>query len=160
MKVLFIVNECNPEWASVPLLGYFFYDALSRLVDITLVTHQRNKPALERVRENRDIHYIKENRAISIYYKFMSKHVFSRWNNWPLHHMLSYPVYAEFNQKVYNQFKEAVIMGKYDVVHALTPILPRYPVKIHKSCVGKTPFIIGPVNGGLPFLGASVERSG
>ena len=151
MKVLFIVNECNPEWASVPLLGYFFFDALSQLADITLVTHERNKQALEKVRGKRDIQYIKENIVVSAYYKHMSRYVLNKWNNWPLHHMLSYPVYAEFNQKVYNQFNEDVIGGKYDIVHALTPILPRYPVKIHKACGEKTPFIIGPVNGGLPF---------
>ncbi len=151
MKVLFIVNDCNPEWASVPLLGYFFYDALSKLVDMTLVTHERNKLALEKVRSKRKIHYIEEDPRVSNYYKYMNKYVFSRWNNWPLSHVLSYPVYAEFNQKVYSQFKGEVTEGKYDIVHALTPILPRYPIKIHKACGKKTPFIIGPVNGGLPF---------
>ena len=151
MKVLFIVNECNPEWTSVPLLSYNIYNALSRLVDITLVTHERNKSALEKVRGKRRIHYIKENHTTSAYYNYMSKHVFTKWNNWPLHHMLSYPVYAEFNHKVYNRFRGDVERGDYNIVHALTPILPRYPVKIQKACRQKTPFILGPVNGGLPF---------
>ncbi len=150
MKALFIVNECNPQWASVPLLSYFFYDALSKLVDVTLVTHERNQQALEAVRGNRIIHYIPESRIASSYYHHLSRQIFSRWNNWPLHHMLTYPLYAEFDKRVFHGFKKEVTSGAYDIVHALTPILPRYPYKISRAC-GKTPFILGPVNGGLPF---------
>ena len=150
MKVLFVVNECNPRWTSVPLLSYFMYDALSNLIDVTLVTHERNRMALEEVRGKRSIHYISESRIASTYYRHLSKQIFSRWNNWPLHHVLSYPLYAEFNRRVFKQFKNDVHDGVYDIVHALTPILPRYPYKISKAC-GKTPFILGPVNGGLPF---------
>ena len=63
---------------------------------------------------------------------------------------MSYPSYAEFNWRVSAKFGEAVSRGGYDVVHVFTPILPRYPVKIVEDC-RKTPFILGPVNGGLPF---------
>ena len=150
MKVLFITHECNPEWTSVPLLGFNFFNALSKLVDVTLVTHERNRHALEKVREKRTIHYISESRIASTYYKYMNRQIFSRWNNWPLHHVLSYPLYAEFDSRVFERFKNSVISGAYDIVHALTPILPRYPYKISKVCE-KIPFILGPVNGGLPF---------
>ena len=40
----------------------------------------------------------------------------------------------------------------YDVVHAFTPILPRYPVRMIEAC-RHTPFVLGPVNGGLSFPG-------
>ncbi len=151
MRVLFIINECNPEWSSVPLLAYHFYNAVSKLVDATLVTHERNKQALEKVRGERPVHYVAESRTARVYYKYLDRWVFSRWNNWPLHHVLSYPVYAEFNRRVFRRFKKDVLDGRYDIVHALTPMLPRYPVKIRKACSHKTPFVIGPVNGGLPF---------
>jgi hypothetical protein len=35
-------------WASVPLVGYNFFQKINTLVDATLVTHIRNKPALEK----------------------------------------------------------------------------------------------------------------
>jgi glycosyltransferase involved in cell wall biosynthesis len=42
------------------------------------------------------------------------------------------------------------LKGNYDIVHAITPMMPRYPVAIIKACKD-TPFILGPVNGGVPF---------
>ena len=55
-------------------------------------------------------------------------------------------------EKVYHRFKNEVMKGNFDIVHAFTPIIPRYPVKISEVCHrAKTPFLLGPVNGGLPF---------
>ncbi|NET60782.1 MAG: glycosyltransferase family 4 protein [Symploca sp. SIO2E6] len=150
-KVLLIINECNPEWASVPLEGYKFYDGISKLVDTTLVTHIRNQPALEKIHSDRDITYIDESKLIKRYYKIAAQ--LSKVKNktiWPLHNALMYPVYGEFDHLVYSNFKAPILGGDYDIVHAITPMMPRYPVKVVKVCQ-KKPFMLGPVNGGVPF---------
>ncbi len=64
--------------------------------------------------------------------------------------MLSATLYAEFDRKVYQQFQEPIQRGDYDLVHALTPMIPRSPVKAVKVC-RQTPFLLGSVNGGVPF---------
>ena len=151
MKVLLIIEQCNPEWPSVPLVGYRFYEHISQIVDTTLVTHSRNKTALEKIRSNKDIIYIFESAFIKKYYAFVE--LLSKIGNktvWPLYHTLSYAGYSEFNDLVYLNCKESVLRGDYDIVHAITPIMPRYPVKTIKA-LNNTPFIIGPVNGGVPF---------
>ena len=151
LKVLLIIEQCNPEWPSVPLVGYSFYKHISMLVDTTLVTHERNKAALEKAHPGRDIVYISESKFITRYYNIAEK--LSKIKGkiiWPLYNALTYPIYAEFNHKVYSTFNKLIINGQYDIVHALTPILPRYPVKVIRACK-KTPFILGPVNGGVPF---------
>ncbi len=151
LKVLLIIEQCNPEWVSVPLVGYCFYENISRLVDTTLVTHERNRPALEKAHPDRDITYICESAFIKKYYSIAEK--LSRLGErviWPLYHTLTYPVYGEFNHQVYTKFKESILEGKYDIVHAMTPMMPRYPVEAIKACT-HTPFILGPVNGGVPF---------
>ncbi|MEI6093763.1 MAG: glycosyltransferase family 1 protein, partial [bacterium] len=151
LKVLLIIEQCNPEWPSVPLVGYSFYKYISQLVETTLVTHERNKSSLEKVHSDRDIVYINESDFINKYYKIADKLSKVRGKIiWPLYNTLTYPVYGEFNNKVYTKFKNLILRGDYDVVHALTPILPRYPVKAIKACKN-TPFMIGPVNGGVPF---------
>ncbi len=78
--------------------------------------------------------------------------------NWPIYHLLAYPVYAEFNHKVYQRFKTEILAGEYDVVHALTPMMPRYPVKAIQACKN-TPFLLGPVNGGVPFPKGFQEKA-
>jgi glycosyltransferase involved in cell wall biosynthesis len=95
-------------------------------------------------------------RKLYIYLKIRYYHFLTQLTNgkkginWPLYHTLSYLVYAEFNHKVYQAFKTQVLRGDYNIVHAITPMMPRYPVKIINSCKS-TPFILGPVNGGVTF---------
>jgi glycosyltransferase involved in cell wall biosynthesis len=152
-KVLLIVEQCNPDWASVPLVGYKFFQGISNLVDVTLVTHERNKKSLKQKAESNDIVYIPESALITRYYSLISKVtklLFKDRINWPLSNALNYPIYAEFNHKVYKQFKDKILRGDYDIVHALTPMMPRYPVKVVKVCK-RIPFLLGPVNGGVPF---------
>ena len=150
LKVLLIIEQCNPEWSSVPLEGFRYYTALSRFADVTLVTHKRNEAALGRAGVVEAI-MIPESRAGQIWGMvagLLSE--FRGYINWPLRHALSYPAYAEFDWRVFHKFGDAVARGSYDVVHVFTPILPRYPVSMVKA-PGDTPLVLGPVNGGLPF---------
>ena len=150
LNVLLIMEQCNPEWASVPLVGYNFYQGFRERVNITLVTHERNKEALEKIRDGHKIEYMCESDSLKKYYGFVSRLTSRGGVNWPLQHALSYPVYGGFNRQVYQRFARRVIQKEYDLVHAMTPILPRYPVKIIKAC-REVPFLLGPVNGGVPF---------
>jgi glycosyltransferase involved in cell wall biosynthesis len=150
IKALLIVEQCNPEWASVPLEGYNYFQSISQLVDVTLVTHERNREALERLPEKHKIIYIPESAWATKYYKFVEQLVAKGKVNWPLYHALTYPIYEDFNHKVYQRVKKDIKAGKYDLVHAITPMMPRYPFKAIKACQ-KTPFLLGPVNGGVPF---------
>jgi glycosyltransferase involved in cell wall biosynthesis len=150
LKVLLIIEQCNPEWASVPLEGYNYYQEISRLVDVTLVTHERNRSALEKIAKQQKIIYISESNFTKQYYNFIEQITSQGRINWPLKHALTYPIYAEFDRKVYQQFKRLVRNQYYDIVHVLTPMMPRYPAKIIKVCQN-TPFLLGPVNGGVPF---------
>ena len=150
LKVLLIVEQCNPEWASVPLEGYNYFRGINNLVDATLVTHIRNKPALEKHPEYEKIFYIEERKLSQQYYKVVEILTAKGRVNWPLYNALSYPIYEEFNQQVYQKFKGKILNGDYDIVHGITPIMPRYPFKVVSVCQ-QTPFILGPVNGGIPF---------
>jgi glycosyltransferase involved in cell wall biosynthesis len=151
MKVLLVIEQCNPDWPSVPLVGYQFFKALNNLADVTLVTHGRNQSALDQQAIHpKKIVYIRESPLTQTYYRVATAGLPGGMSNWPLYHVLTYPIYAEFNAQVYKQFQEAVLNGEYDIVHAMTPMMPRYPVKLIQAC-RKTPFLLGPVNGGIPF---------
>ncbi|WP_292753845.1 hypothetical protein, partial [Nostoc sp. NMS4] len=146
LKILLIVEQCNPDWASVPLVGYKFSQGISQLVDVTLVTHGRNREALEKHPAPKNVVYLNESKLTQKYHKIVSNITNRNRINWPLYHALTYPVYMEFDQNVYHKFKENVLRGDYDIVHVLTPMTPRYPVKLIQACK-HTPFLLGPVNG-------------
>lgn len=149
-RVLLILAECNPEWASVPRFGYALFDALQSRADVMLVTHIRNRAALARVTDIQNMVFIPESRAVARYYALIYRLSMRGRLNWPLLHFLGYPLYAEFNRRVLQTMQRTVRSGKFDVVHAYTPVTPRYPYSIVNACE-QTPFILGPVNGGLPF---------
>ena len=150
LKVLLIVEQCNPDWASVPLVGYNFFQKINNLADVTLVTHIRNKPALEKKTEYEKVFYPEESNLTKQYYKIVARITANGRVNWPLYNALSYPIYEEFDQQVYQKFQAKILKGDYDIVHAITPMIPRYPFKVVSVCQ-QTPFILGPVNGGVPF---------
>ena len=148
IKVLLLIEQCNPAWQSVPLEGYKYFQAISKLVDVTLVTHDRNKEYLKF--DNAEVVCIEEMHLLKAYYSLVETLVYKHKVNWPLYNSLTYPIYAEFNHKVYHKFKSKIINEDYDIVHAITPMIPRYPYKIVKAC-HSTPFLLGPVNGGISF---------
>jgi glycosyltransferase involved in cell wall biosynthesis len=156
--VLQVFYECSQELASVPLVAFNFYDQISRAVPVLLVTTERNAPALDKVRGDRPVVYLSESGPLRAYLRLV-KRLTTRGAvdsvggsvNWPLRHVLSYPAYAEFSRRVLRQFGERVRGGEFAAVHAMTPMMPRYPVALARACTGPTPFILGPVNGGVPF---------
>lgn len=151
IRVLLIIESCNPDWASVPLVGYQFFKQIREFAHVTLVTHSRNREALKRVHPDADIVFIEPGSWESRYYRLIT--FLSTYKNrviWPLRHMLQFPLYFFFDRSVFHAFAHRVKAGEFSVVHVLTPMMPRYPVKIIKACAN-TPMILGPVNGGVPF---------
>lgn len=153
LKVLLVIEQCNPDFSSDPLLGFNFFKEISKVVEVTLVTHERNRTALHKRGYHKNIIYISESSFYQKYYQFMIffvDKVKKEFLRRPLSLALFYPLYSDFNQQVYEKFKTQVIRGDYSVVHAVTPTHTRYPFRIVKACT-HTPFLLGPVNGGVPF---------
>lgn len=157
-KVLLIVESCNPDWASVPLVGYNFFREISGVADVTLVTHSRNKSALLNRHPDTTMHFIDPTYWEGFYYKLIvALSTFRGRVVWPLRHMLQFPLYFFFDRSVTKLFASRVRVGEFDVVHVLTPMMPRYPVGLVRFC-RNTPLILGPVNGGVPFPQAFKAR--
>jgi len=154
-KLLLIVEQCNPDWASVPLVGYNYFRGINNLVEATLVTDIRNKQPLEKRPEyEENFFYLEAGQLSKQYYKRLKKFTPNGRVNWSLYNSLYKAfisrIYEKFNQQVYQKFSGKILNGDYDIIPAITPIMPRYPCKVVSMCQ-PTPFILGPVNGGIPF---------
>ena len=100
IRVLLIIEQCNPNQISVPLLGFHFFRELSKKANVTLCTHGRNQTSLERIRESdQNIVYLHESIISKYYYPIIQYLTTIGGINWPLYHALIYPIYAEFNRK-------------------------------------------------------------
>src|SRR5690606_38638790 len=108
-RVLLIIESCNPEWASVPLVGYNFFNQIIDFADVTLVTHERNRAALSKSNPKANIIYIQPSKLEKIYYKVIARlSSFRGAVIWPLRHALQYPIYSFFDRAVDRQFREQV----------------------------------------------------
>ena len=149
-KTLLLMEECNPARPSTPLVGYRLFDSISRISDVTLVTHNRNREGLEPVRNGRPVVYIRESTAIANYTKVMEKAVQQHTVLRPLFPALRYPGHAEFSRTVHDLFEDTIRSGKFNMVHAVPPVQSGFPIRLSRACTD-TPFLLGPVNSDLSF---------
>lgn len=155
LRVLLIAEAANPDWVSVPLVGWSHARAISALVDAHVVTQVRNKEAIERTgwQDGREFTAIdSEDVAAPI----------SRTNDWlrdktglgwTLTTALASVPYYRFEQKLWDRFGADIQAKRYDVVHRLTPLSPTIPsfVLATRCREAGVPFVWGPVNGGVPW---------
>ncbi len=81
---------------------------LNKLVDTALVTHERNKKPLEKLNQY-NIFYREESELTKNYFPPIAHPTLRNRINWSLATALGYPIYAEFDRKVYQQFQEPIL---------------------------------------------------
>jgi glycosyltransferase involved in cell wall biosynthesis len=153
-RVLIIAEACNPDWVSVPLVGWSHYAALREVADAHLVTHPRNRAALEQrgLVEGQDFTLIDNEHVAKPLYKTATMLRGGKGKGWTTVQALNWPAYWEFERLVWKRFGAALKGGAYDLVHRLTPLSPTIPSKLATRCknIG-VPFVLGPLNGGVPW---------
>ncbi len=149
-RVLILAENCNPQWPSLPIVGYKYARALAGVAEVTIATHIRNQPNIEAAGEIAARTIYIDNEWIAGRMYRLAKWL--RGGNevaWSTNQMMAYPPYVAFEWQVLRQFKQALNKGKFDLVHRITPMSPTLPSYI--SGRTKQPFLIGPLNGNLDW---------
>lgn len=149
-RVLVIAEAANPDSVSVPLVGWSHTEAISRIANVHLVTQVRNRIAIARRgwREGLDFTAIDSERIAAPALE-IAKCLPGRWTTRMAVTALTYPY---FEHLVWKRFATELADGRWDIVHRITPLSPTVP-----SILGKRlaqlgiPFVIGPLNGGVPW---------
>lgn len=156
-RVLLIAEACNPEWVSVPLVGYNMYAALRTVADVTLVTQVRNRGAMERrCGSNANIVFIDSERLAAPFHNFGKWLTLGRGAGWTTRQALMWLPYVYFERLVYEHFATDLAQGRFDLIHRVTPLTPTYPSPL--SCWTDVPMVLGPLNGGLPWPAGTTRR--
>jgi len=155
IRVLVVAEAANPEWVSVPLVGWSHAHALSKIVDAHLCTQWRNKAAIERAgwQEGREFTSINTESSAAPLYRFTEWVRKATGLGWSFETALGSLGYYHFEYALTRRFGRRIDAGEFDVVHRITPLTPTAPSPFLASrCEkAKVPFVWGPINGGVPW---------
>lgn len=160
-KVLIIAEAANPEWTSVPLIGWSLSRALAKLTDAHIVTHVRNRGAFERAGLIEGQHFtaIDNEMIASPLYKLSHRLSGGDGTGWTTITAFSSLVYYSFEQKIWSLFRQRICAREFALVHRITPLSPTSQSLIAKRLAKhNVPFIIGPLNGGVPWPKGFIDR--
>lgn len=154
LRVLLIAEAANPEWASVPLVGWSLARALAELVDAHVVTQARNRSAMERAGWSEGEQFTSIDSEVIAGPTYRVGEALRKLTGlgWTTTTAFEAPPYYYFEHLVWRRFGEAIRGGRFDLVHRLTPLTPTIPSLIARRCrEAGVPFVWGPVNGGVAW---------
>ena len=153
LRILLIAEACNPEWTSVPLVGFNMVKALAERSDlrITLATHPRNRSALERNSISSKVEIIyPDNEYIAARLHRLAQ--FLRGDSgkgWTTNTAFESISYLFFEKELYKLISARLSAGEFDLIHRITPVTPSVGSPL--ATLTDVPMILGPLNGGLPW---------
>jgi glycosyltransferase involved in cell wall biosynthesis len=147
LRIIVSAYQCGPGLGSVSQIGWEWYARLSEKVDVTLLTHVRNKSALEKAGApvgNSQVIYIDTEWFAGPLYRLASK-LFPRSEH-PVFLISSLDFYL-YDIIALKTLKRMQKSGEtWDIAHQVTPVSPLAATWLYKLGI---PLVLGPWNGGL-----------
>jgi len=153
LRILLVAEACNPEWTSVPLVGYNFARALVERDDlkITIATHPRNRPAIERdpIAGRAEFLFPDNDYIAGTLFRFAQLLRGDKGKGWTTNTAFSSISYLFFEYELSKLVKRRLRDGDFDLIHRITPVTPTVGSPL--ASWTDVPMILGPLNGGLPW---------
>ena len=152
MRILVLAPDSDPDSLATSLIGYCHSEALARLHAVTLVTRSAYEPAVRRTRA--PFHAIE---PISFpwldrLFAWCLRNIFHHDYGRQTLTAFNYPFSLAFEWRTWRRLRARIRAGEFDIVLRLLPITSVLPSPFAFFLrKGPIPFVIGPINGGLPW---------
>ena len=152
LRILILAPDCNPDSICGSLISYSQAEALARLHDVTLVVRSPYEDAVRR--RQAPFHTIEVIRLpwLERIYAWTLRRIFKNdYRNQALT-AFGYPFSVAFEWRTWQHMRTRIFSGDFDAVLRLLPITAVLPSPFAFFLRnGPIPFVIGPINGGLPW---------
>ena len=153
LRILVLAPDSNPEGISIPYVTYSHAAALAQLHDVALVVRASVEDPVRRAKA--PFHSIEVVRQpwLERIHAWCFRRIFR--SNFASQSVTAfgYPFALAFEWRAWRQLRQRILAGEFDVVLRIVPmtaVLPSpFAFFLRK---GPIPFVIGPINGGLPFV--------
>ncbi|GAA6209956.1 hypothetical protein NBRC116601_32490 [Cognatishimia sp. WU-CL00825] len=152
-KILILADQCNPEWPSLPIVGYKYARALAKVADVTVITHVRNRANIEKAGDlGAPVEFIDTEWLAAPMDRLATWLRGGDQVAWSTNQIMSYAPYVAFEKQAWKSVKDRVNSGQFDLIHRITPMSPTMPSAMAGK--GGVPFVVGPLNGNLDWPAA------
>src|SRR5687768_8940574 len=129
LRPLLIAEAANPEWVSVPLVGWSHARAIMDVTDAHLVTQVRNRAAIERAGlvEGKDFTAIDSEAVARRAHQVSSMLRGKSGVSWTTSTALQSLGYPYFEHLVWVKFGHSLRSGEFELVHGITQLCPATP---------------------------------
>lgn len=153
LRILVLAPFCDPDGVSMPYVTYSHAAALARLHDVALVI---GAPVEDKVRlakgPFRSIEVVRMPTLERIYAWSLRRIFKYDFTNQTLT-AFGYPFSLAFEWYAWRQLRRRIFAGEFDVVLRVLPMSAVIPSPFAFFLrKGPIPFVIGPINGGLPYV--------
>jgi glycosyltransferase involved in cell wall biosynthesis len=152
LRILLLAPDCNPEKVSMPLVTYSHAAALAQLHDVALVVGSPSEEPVRRAKAPfRSIEVVRMP-LIERIYAWSLRRIFKYNFDTQVLTAFGYPFSVAFEWHAWRQLRRRIFAGEFDVVLRIMPyttVIPSPFAFFLRN--GPIPFVIGPLNGGLPW---------
>src|SRR5438128_5544013 len=152
LRILLLAPDCSPETISMPYVTYSHAAALAQLHDVALVIGSPSEDPVRRAKAPFRTIEVVRMPLLERIYAWSLRRIFKYNYDTQILTAFGYPFSLAFEWHGWRQLRRRIFAGEFDVVlrvMPMTPVLPSpFAFFLRK---GPIPFVIGPLNGGLPW---------
>src|SRR6266550_2526610 len=152
LRILLLAPDCNPEIVSMPYVTYSHAAALAQLHDVTLIVRSPSEEPVRRAKAPFRTIEVVRMPLLDRLYAWSLRRIFKYNYDTQVLTAFGYPFSVAFEWYAWRQLRRRIFAREFDVVLRILPLTAVLPSPFAFFLRrGPIPFVIGPLNGGLPW---------